>query len=123
MYVFLLSVAAFIALVLLAAYRYREVVLPYMPRAIRSRLEVYAPLPSFDDAAAAGFSTATFNLADNEGDERTGLDQAGLDQIRRIMSRVRVRILCALLTRQYNISFDEARLRRQRAPDTAAIVS
>ena len=67
MFLFAASVVAFIALVLLAAYRYREVVLPYMPRAIRSRLEVYAPLPSFDDAAAAGFSTVNFDLADNEG--------------------------------------------------------
>ena len=70
MYVFILSATAFVALLLLAAYRYREIVLPYMPRAIRSRLEVYAPLPSFDDAAAAGFSSATFDLADNEGGAR-----------------------------------------------------
>lgn len=44
---------------------------------------------SFSDQAAAGMSSGNFdleeNMAEGSGESRTGLDEAGVEEVRRIM--------------------------------------
>jgi len=98
---FLSFVSLCLVAVCVVLYLCRERILPFLPPSIRSRVQYYAPLPSWEAAAEAGFSTANFSLDQNlAGDERSGLDQEGLTAVRRLMDR-------------HSIGFDEARLLRQ----------
>lgn len=64
---------------------------PYLPASVVTKITHYTPLTSysFSDQAAAGMSSRTFDLEENMGegssDARTGLDQAGVEEVRRIM--------------------------------------
>lgn len=52
------------------------------------------PLSTFADQASAGFSSSSFDIeADNihAGDSRLGLDERGLQDVREIMRRERVK--------------------------------
>ena len=51
-----------------AAYYFRAALLPYMPRMIQARIQQYAPINTWDEAAAEGFSTGNFDLRQNEGE-------------------------------------------------------
>lgn len=65
----------------------------------------YAPVVAFDWNAAVneGLSSTLFDIEANirDGDPRVGLDEVGMQDIRRIMQ-------------ENGLSFDEARLRRHR---------
>ncbi|KAI0030077.1 hypothetical protein K488DRAFT_79821 [Vararia minispora EC-137] len=88
-------------------YRYRAS-LP-LPQPLRSFISSrtpaahnYAPLTTFADQAAAGMTSANFDVeADNlrEGDARLGLDEQGTREVMDIMQRE-------------NVNFDQARLIR-----------
>lgn len=70
----------------------RPVILRILPTSIAARLSNYTPLSglSFADQAAAGISSRTFdleesNIAEGSGEARLGLDEAGVEDVRRIM--------------------------------------
>jgi Fungal protein of unknown function (DUF2015) len=78
-------------------YRYRayipvpERLQPFIPSHLR---EYYAPLSTFEDQAAAGMSSSTFDIeADNifQGDPRAGLDEQGTQEVMEIMRRENVK--------------------------------
>ena len=77
----------------LIVYRTRllPVLSPYLPSALVARLSNYQPLNSFafTDQAAAGMSSRNFDLEENlgegSGENRTGLDEGGVEEVRRIM--------------------------------------
>lgn len=109
-------------LALLGAYTLRFQLAQYMPvwMAARLNLRQYSALDTFDNAAAAGFNTSNFDLTANleEGEARSGLDEASLTEVRRIMDRCgrSAQSLCCLLKllfRSHRVGFDEARLIRQ----------
>jgi hypothetical protein len=65
---------------------------PYLPTNISARLSNYVPLEStnFADQVRAGMSSSNFdvesaNLAEGSGEGRMGLDDAGVEEVRRIM--------------------------------------
>lgn len=64
---------------------------PYLPTNIGARLANYQPLTtqSFSDQAAAGLSSRDFdlegNMASGSGENRSGLDSQGVEEVRRIM--------------------------------------
>jgi len=65
---------------------------PILPSSLTSRLAHYTPLStfSFSDQVAAGLSSGNFdverdNLASGSSDSRMGLDEAGVEEVRRIM--------------------------------------
>lgn len=64
---------------------------PYLPTSLGARLSNYTPLSSFSftDQAAAGLSSHNFDLEENMGEgsseNRLGLDEAGVEEVRRIM--------------------------------------
>jgi len=64
---------------------------PYLPTSIGARLSNYTPLSSFSfsDQAAAGMSSRNFDLEQNLGEgsseNRLGLDEGGVEEVRRIM--------------------------------------
>jgi hypothetical protein len=64
---------------------------PYLPTALGARLSNYTPLSSFSfsDQAAAGMSSRNFDLEQNLGEgsseNRLGLDEGGVEEVRRIM--------------------------------------
>jgi len=65
---------------------------PILPSALTSRLAHYTPLStfSFSDQVAAGLSSGNFdverdNIASGSSDSRMGLDEAGVEEVRRIM--------------------------------------
>ena len=65
----------------------------YIPRCRCSR-ENYAPLSTFEDQAAAGITSSTFDIeADNifQGDSRAGLDEQGTQEVMEIMRRENVK--------------------------------
>jgi hypothetical protein len=56
--------------------------------------ENYAPLSTFEDQAAAGITSSTFDIeADNifQGDSRAGLDEQGTQEVMEIMRRENVK--------------------------------
>ncbi|KAL7009714.1 hypothetical protein EMMF5_000622 [Cystobasidiomycetes sp. EMM_F5] len=94
--------------------------------AARLNLREYQALNTFDNAAAAGFNTSTFDLSQNleDGETRSGLDEDSLREVRRIMDRwVADMATLAQALHQTNwscsdyhshrVGFDEARLIRQ----------
>ncbi|KAG9095974.1 hypothetical protein FS749_009348 [Ceratobasidium sp. UAMH 11750] len=84
MYYFL-SFASFLILVLLVAYYHRRSIAPRLP----SRMQHYMPLSSFEDQANAGLTSAHFDIESLNimgGDSRQGLDEAGAEEVKRIMS-------------------------------------
>jgi hypothetical protein len=102
---FYVSILAFAALFLMLLYRYHahipvpERLQAFIPRCSR---ENYAPLSTFEDQAAAGITSSTFDIeADNifQGDSRAGLDEQGTQEVMEIM-------------RRENVNFDQARLIR-----------
>ena len=56
------------------------------------RLANYAPLSTFADQAAHGFSSSAFDIEANirDGDSRAGLDERGLREVQDIMEREHV---------------------------------
>jgi hypothetical protein len=65
----------------------------FIPRCSCSR-ENYAPLSTFEDQAAAGITSSTFDIeADNifQGDSRAGLDEQGTQEVMEIMRRENVK--------------------------------
>ncbi|BGP41172.1 hypothetical protein JCM10449v2_005146 [Rhodotorula kratochvilovae] len=92
-----LPLLGFVLLACFLAWHYRHVYVDRLPPSVSSRLRYYAPLTTFEDAAEQGFSTSHFDLSANlSGDQRAGLDDRTLTEIRRIMERE-------------NVGFDEAR--------------
>ena len=78
-------------------YRYRahipvpEPLQAFIPGHLR---ENYAPLSTFEDQAAAGMTSSTFDIeADNifQGDSRAGLDEQGTQEVMDIMRRENVK--------------------------------
>jgi hypothetical protein len=78
-------------------YRYRahipvpERLQAFIPGPLR---ENYAPLSTFEDQAAAGITSSTFDIeADNifQGDSRAGLDEQGTQEVMEIMRRENVK--------------------------------
>ncbi|ORY31656.1 hypothetical protein BCR39DRAFT_88072 [Naematelia encephala] len=81
-------------------------VAPYLPSQLVARLSNYVPLESysFRDQAAAGMTSSSFdlesnNLGEGSAEGRMGLDEAGVEEVRRIMAIERC-------------TFDQARLIR-----------
>lgn len=74
-------------------YRHRifAILSPYLPSSLVAKITHYTPLTSFSftDQAAAGISSRNFDLEENlgegSGESRMGLDQAGVEEVRRIM--------------------------------------
>jgi hypothetical protein len=73
-------------------HRLLPVLAPILPSALTSRLAHYTPLStfSFSDQVAAGLSSGNFdverdNIASGSSDSRMGLDEAGVEEVRRIM--------------------------------------
>ncbi|GAA5926698.1 uncharacterized protein JCM15063_000347 [Sporobolomyces koalae] len=94
---FNLSVLGLVCVLAYLAFHFRALYVDYLPVTLSSRLRHYAPLRTFEDAAEQGFSTSNFDLSNNiAGDQRAGLDEQTLTELRRIMERNRV-------------NFDEAR--------------
>lgn len=64
---------------------------PYLPTSVIARLSNYQPLQtySFQDQAAAGMSSSNFdleaNLGEGSSENRMGLDEDGVEEVRRIM--------------------------------------
>ncbi|GAA6010124.1 uncharacterized protein JCM10292_001397 [Rhodotorula paludigena] len=86
-----LPLAGLVLLALFLAWHYRHLYVDRLPPSLSSRLRYYAPLTTFEDAAEQGFSTAHFDLSANlSGDQRAGLDDRTLTDIRRIMERERL---------------------------------
>lgn len=117
-YHYSLPLAGFVFLGIFLAWHYRHRYIDRLPRSLSSRLRYYAPLRTFEDAAEqgaqldpvsarmripsrsgnTGFSTTNFDLSGNiSGDQRAGLDDRALTEVRRIMERE-------------NVGFDEARV-------------
>jgi hypothetical protein len=71
--------------------RLLPLVAPYLPTPLIALLSNYEPLQtfSFHDQAAAGMSSRNFDLEDNmgegSGEGRMGLDEGGVEEVRRIM--------------------------------------
>ncbi|WFD43429.1 hypothetical protein MPSI1_002091 [Malassezia psittaci] len=115
MYVFSLG-ASFVLLVLVlaanqVAYLKRKWILAQLSEPTRHRVQAilgaqYSPLSRFDwnTAAEVGLTSALFDIEANitDGDTREGLDEHGMHEVHQLMQK-------------YNLSFDEARLRRHRA--------
>ncbi|GAA5982417.1 hypothetical protein JCM5350_000402 [Sporobolomyces pararoseus] len=96
-YRFNLSILGLICVIVYLSFHYRSYWVDYLPPSLSSRLRYYAPLRTFEDAAEQGFSTSNFDLSGNlSGDQRAGLDDQTLTELRRIMERNQV-------------NFDEAR--------------
>lgn len=73
-------------------HRLLPILAPILPSALTSRLAHYTPLSSFSfsDQVAAGLSSGNFdverdNLGEGSSDGRMGLDEAGVEEVRRIM--------------------------------------
>ncbi|KAK9894916.1 hypothetical protein P389DRAFT_86144 [Cystobasidium minutum MCA 4210] len=100
---FTLSIVAFVCLLLLSLWAFRHKLIDYLPDHVAARFKDYVPVGTFEAAVQGGFNSSTFDLSGNlEGDQRQGLDEESLTEIRRIMDIQRV-------------NFDEARfIRSQR---------
>lgn len=85
--------SAWLIIQVLVYYRNRLLPLlsPYLPSSLVARISNYRPLDSFSftDQAAAGMSSGNFdleeNMAEGSGEGRVGLDEAGVEEVRRIM--------------------------------------
>ncbi|KIM44811.1 hypothetical protein M413DRAFT_442779 [Hebeloma cylindrosporum] len=102
---FYLSLVAFLSLLVMLTYRYRAFIVPHLPERVKSlfpKLHNYAPISTFADQVGLGLSSNDFDIEANirSGDSRTGLDEAGTQEVLEIMRRERV-------------NFDQARLIRQ----------
>ncbi|KAK1922202.1 hypothetical protein DB88DRAFT_497528 [Papiliotrema laurentii] len=102
------ALSVVVAIAFLAVYfraRWIPLIAPYLPTTLGARLSNYTPLSSFSfsDQAAAGLSSRNFDLEENMGEgsseNRLGLDESGVEEVRRIMAIERV-------------TFDQARLIR-----------
>jgi len=101
---FYISLVALLSLLVMLTYRYRSFVEPHLPERLRAffpRLQNYTPLATFSQQAGVGMTSSNFDVEANirEGDSRTGLDEAGTQEVLEIMRRER-------------INFDQARLVR-----------
>jgi len=105
-----ISAFSLIVLVAFAIFYNRRRVLPflapYLPTRLTARLSNYVPLEStsFADQVRAGMSSSNFdvesaNVAEGSGEGRVGLDDAAVEEVRRIMAIERC-------------TFDQARLIR-----------
>ncbi|QRV74514.1 hypothetical protein RhiJN_02529 [Ceratobasidium sp. AG-Ba] len=97
---YLLSFASFVALVVLVGYYHRRSIAPRLP----VRMQHYMPLSSFEDQANAGLTSSHFDIESLNimgGDSRQGLDEAGAEEVKRIMN-------------EEGVSFDEARFIRHK---------
>lgn len=116
---FYVSILAFAALIFMRASCYVTSILPYetpnitavlyryrahipVPERLQAFIpsrcchsrENYAPLSTFEDQAAAGMTSSTFDIeADNifQGDSRAGLDEQGTQEVMEIMRRENVK--------------------------------
>ena len=73
-------------------YRYRAFIVPHLPERVKSlfpRLRNYTPLSTFSDQVGLGLSSNDFDIEANirDGDSRTGLDEAGTQEVLEIMRR------------------------------------
>lgn len=100
------SVSSLISVLLYNRHRVLPIIAPYLPSALVARLSHYTPLStfSFSDQVAAGMSSSSFdvesaNLGEGSSEARLGLDEAGVEEVRRIMAVERC-------------GFDQARLIR-----------
>jgi hypothetical protein len=69
----------------LVAYYHRRTLAPRLP----ARMQHYMPLSSFEDQANAGLTSAHFDIESMNmmaGDSRQGLDEAGAEEVKRIMT-------------------------------------
>ncbi|OCF34221.1 hypothetical protein I316_04172 [Kwoniella heveanensis BCC8398] len=108
MFFHLSALSVFLIIAFLVVY-YRSRILPlaarYLPTSLVARFTSYEPLRqfSFSDQAAAGMTSGNFDLEANNGEgsgeSRVGLDDAGVEEVRRIMAIERC-------------TFDQARLIR-----------
>ncbi|GAA98053.1 uncharacterized protein L969DRAFT_355921 [Mixia osmundae IAM 14324] len=82
-----LSAVGLALLLVLAIYYYRGRLLLALPPSLQSRLKHYAPVSSFESALEQGYTSAEFDLSGNVdgSDPRAGLDEAALEEVRRIM--------------------------------------
>jgi len=100
---FTVSIIGLVALAVLLTYYYRHRIHSVLVRFFPS-LQAYVPLSTWDDQRNAGMSSSMFDIeaANIEaGDSRSGLDERGAEEVRRIMLRE-------------GVSFDEARLIRHK---------
>lgn len=74
-------------------HRLLPILAPILPSSLTSRLAHYTPLASysFNDQVAAGLSSGNFdverdNLGEGSSEARLGMDEAGVEEVRRIMS-------------------------------------
>ncbi|WVQ66664.1 uncharacterized protein L199_004851 [Kwoniella botswanensis] len=109
MFFHLSALSVFLVIAFLIVY-YRSRILPilsrYLPTSLVAKFTNYQPLRnfSFSEQAAAGISSSNFdlesnNIAEGSGESRMGLDEAGVEEVRRIMAIERC-------------TFDQARLIR-----------
>jgi len=98
--------AAIILVIIYYRHRVFALLAPVLPSSLVARLSNYTPLASysFSDQAAAGITSSNFDLEENlgegSGENRMGLDERGVEEVRRIMAIEKC-------------SFDRARLIRQ----------
>ncbi|WWC64774.1 uncharacterized protein I303_107386 [Kwoniella dejecticola CBS 10117] len=109
MFFHLSALSVFLIIAFLVIY-YRSRILPiaskYLPTSLVARFTNYEPLRnfSFSDQASAGMTSNNFdlesnNIAEGSGESRMGLDERGVEEVRRIMAIERC-------------TFDQARLIR-----------
>ncbi|CAD6569162.1 MAG: hypothetical protein TREMPRED_005081 [Tremellales sp. Tagirdzhanova-0007] len=102
-----LVVIAFLAIY--NRHRLLPILAPYLPSQIVARLSNYTPLStfSFADQASAGMSSSNFDLEENmgegSGEERMGLDEEAVEEVRRIMAIERCNFDRARLIRHNRI--------------------
>ncbi|BEI81168.1 hypothetical protein CcaverHIS002_0203280 [Cutaneotrichosporon cavernicola] len=91
-----ISALSFFVLVVFIGYYFRQRIYsfaePYLPTSVIARLSNYQPLQtfSFQDQAAAGMSSSNFdleaNMGEGSGENRVGLDEEAVEEVRRIMA-------------------------------------
>ncbi|TXT15826.1 hypothetical protein VHUM_00329 [Vanrija humicola] len=85
-------IVAIVALIWYYRQRIFALASPYLPSSLVARLSNYTPLQtySFADQQAAGMSSSNFdleaNLGEGSSESRLGLDEAGVEEVRRIMA-------------------------------------
>lgn len=81
----MLRISGLMRSVLVAVYYNRRLIAPRLP----ARMQHYMPLSSFEDQAHAGLTSAHFDIESLNimgGDSRQGLDEAGAEEVKRIMT-------------------------------------
>lgn len=103
MELYTISVVGLGLIVVLGLWTLRFRIGQLLPTSLAARLHLrqYEPVQTFEGAAQGGFTSGTFDLHDNleAGEARSGMDEAGLTEVRRIMD-------------SHRVGFDEARLIR-----------